>query len=245
MKRTNMLAATAAMALLAAATQAAAATYTLTYEGLVTSGMDTGTFGVIGDLAGYRYTAVFTVDTATPGASVTSFPGFANIYGEGAASPVFATLTINAITRSYGSFSGQATDMDGVVTGFGDDSQAALAYSQEEICGGVGEDCLIYDLGVYHAAASKTNDLADGDLETAPPSHIYGPNDFTFAGFHDRRTIDPWAGTFEYRAQGRFLVEKLTVTSGAVPEPTTWALLILGFGMAGAGLRRLRPLHAA
>lgn len=133
--------------------------------------------------------------------------------------------------------------MDGVVTGFGDDSQAALAYSQEEVCSVAGEDCLAYELGVYQAVGSQVSDLSDGDLETAPPSHVYGLNDFLFGGFHDRRTIDPWLGTFEYRAQGTFAVEKLTVTSGAVPEPTTWSLLILGFGAVGAALRR-RPALA-
>ena len=30
----------------------------------------------------------------------------------------------------------------------------------------------------------------------------------------------------------------LTFTSGAVPEPATWALMILGFGAVGIGLRR-------
>ncbi|TAL33317.1 PEPxxWA-CTERM sorting domain-containing protein [Phenylobacterium sp.] len=31
---------------------------------------------------------------------------------------------------------------------------------------------------------------------------------------------------------------------GAVPEPAAWALMILGFSLAGAGLRRGRPAHA-
>ena len=30
------------------------------------------------------------------------------------------------------------------------------------------------------------------------------------------------------------------ITSGAVPEPTTWALMIAGFGMIGAAMRRRR-----
>lgn len=34
------------------------------------------------------------------------------------------------------------------------------------------------------------------------------------------------------------------VTSTAAPEPATWALLIMGFGAAGAGLRRRKMLAA-
>jgi hypothetical protein len=33
--------------------------------------------------------------------------------------------------------------------------------------------------------------------------------------------------------------------TGAVPEPAAWALMLAGFGLAGAGLRRRRALHAA
>jgi hypothetical protein len=34
------------------------------------------------------------------------------------------------------------------------------------------------------------------------------------------------------------------LTSGAVPEPATWAMMITGFGLAGAALRRRRALAA-
>lgn len=32
--------------------------------------------------------------------------------------------------------------------------------------------------------------------------------------------------------------------SGAIPEPATWAVMITGFGLTGAALRRRRPAHA-
>jgi hypothetical protein len=40
------------------------------------------------------------------------------------------------------------------------------------------------------------------------------------------------------------LVFAFNGTSGAVPEPATWALMIGGFGMAGAALRRRRAVAA-
>lgn len=49
-------------------------------------------------------------------------------------------------------------------------------------------------------------------------------------------------GTFqltEYEGTGRYT---LTVSQAAVPEPANWALMIAGFGLAGAALRR-RPVH--
>lgn len=41
------------------------------------------------------------------------------------------------------------------------------------------------------------------------------------------------------------LTETITQGGGAVPEPATWALMILGFGSAGAALRRRRGALAA
>ncbi len=36
-----------------------------------------------------------------------------------------------------------------------------------------------------------------------------------------------------------------TLSTSAVPEPTTWAVMIAGFGLAGAGLRKSRALRRA
>ena len=38
---------------------------------------------------------------------------------------------------------------------------------------------------------------------------------------------------------------KLTSTTGAVPEPASWAMMIAGFGLVGASLRRSRTVAAA
>ena len=47
-------------------------------------------------------------------------------------------------------------------------------------------------------------------------------------------------------AQGNISIDNLTVTtgSGGVPEPATWAMMISGFGMAGAMIRRRKTVVA-
>lgn len=42
-------------------------------------------------------------------------------------------------------------------------------------------------------------------------------------------------------AQAQSLSIRATTVAAAVPEPATWAMLIAGFGLAGAALRRQRP----
>lgn len=41
------------------------------------------------------------------------------------------------------------------------------------------------------------------------------------------------------------LLDHVSLTSGAVPEPATWAMLIVGFGLIGGMVRRRRGLAAA
>lgn len=41
----------------------------------------------------------------------------------------------------------------------------------------------------------------------------------------------------DYRDDG-FKLKSITVSTPAVPEPSTWAMMLLGFGLAGASLRR-------
>lgn len=58
---------------------------------------------------------------------------------------------------------------------------------------------------------------------------------FVSSGGVDANFDDPGEGT-------HFAIDNLTLTTAAVPvpEPATWALMILGFGLAGAGLRARR-----
>jgi hypothetical protein len=52
-------------------------------------------------------------------------------------------------------------------------------------------------------------------------------------------------GGFSQKSADVYATFKLVSDSAAVPEPASWALMIGGFGMAGASLRRRRTLAAA
>lgn len=63
---------------------------------------------------------------------------------------------------------------------------------------------------------------------------------------------DPWPGTGYVNYNGRdshwafdVLNASSATQSGAVPEPATWAMMIAGFGLMGASLRRRRVAAAA
>lgn len=63
------------------------------------------------------------------------------------------------------------------------------------------------------------------------------------------QTIDPnWFGnsSYQFRSAGEVYIDNVLANGGysMVPEPSTWALLISGFGLAGAALRRRRAVLA-
>jgi len=80
---------------------------------------------------------------------------------------------------------------------------------------------------------ANMNDFADQFLGFATDFDVtqiifnYDPNSTSLFRYVDDLTFGPTG---------------LTGGGGAIPEPTTWALLIGGFGMAGAMLRRRRAL---
>jgi len=52
-------------------------------------------------------------------------------------------------------------------------------------------------------------------------------------------------GNSKAQITGHFVLSNVGVPVGGVPEPATWGLMITGFGMAGATLRRRRTAAAA
>lgn len=243
----------AALAVVAACVSgpAAAAVYTVTYSGVFEYGTDDNVFGVNGDLTNLGFVAVYTIDPQKAGATVVDTPPHSYIQGDYAASPVSATLTVNGVTLSFGGTFGQAWETSDNLPGFGYDNIRQQAkttiYEYEEF-----DDGSIHffyrDALLYSSVNSYAQDIAEADFRTAPPA-------FTL---DDRFNATGTFGEYVYlydpdleeiylarSASGRFRITSVQVAAAAVPEPTTWALMILGFGGAGAGLRLRRPLSPA
>ena len=73
-----------------------------------------------------------------------------------------------------------------------------------------------------------------------PYSHAINPAQCPFQACGEFKLRNPLGG---FTAFGRFNPTFVTVDFaplGGVPEPATWTMMIMGFGLAGARLRRLR-----
>ena len=218
--RLKWLALPAIATTLAFAQPAAAAVVTYTWTGYVAEGVDQiGLFGG-GNLTGLDFTAVFSRDDAL--ADDLSL-GAVNSYVRGGQA-VSAKLTIGGVTIDVGGVNGEQSQFDnGAFEGFSHHAASVLG-------------------GVSFTARSL------GD----PTDYLAGPDYHTLAGL----TADDtpgfyWEGRFDFGAadpddpnqglftNGRFVPYGVAVGStGAVPEPATWAMMILGFGGVGATLRR-------
>jgi hypothetical protein len=226
-------AAVAAAGVLASAGPAAAAIMLARYEGVVQSGYATrGAFGPSIGLAGARYVATFTFDSersafwgrlSNHDRPDDWYDGVAGYLGD---SPILAfSMSINGHTD---------------VATFGPDVSwsSGRQYTEHSWNGDL--------LGSFMQADDSSSSFRANailDATTAAPRLLTeswsGDSDPT--GLSEG-TFSRGTGSFAYYVSGK--PTRLTV-SGVVPEPATWALMILGFGAAGAMLRRSRRMRAA
>ncbi|MGL6044543.1 MAG: PEPxxWA-CTERM sorting domain-containing protein [Sandaracinobacteroides sp.] len=127
---------------------------------------------------------------------------------------------------------GPGVTFDAVVVIGGDGSGSVIAFND-------GAPPTITGLGFVLIAGNTVSTLVDTALL---PSRGFALGDYRFnlwtrsgggnAGIAD---LGQETGTFGY-----------SPLAGAVPEPASWALLITGFGLVGAAMRRRRPamVHA-
>jgi hypothetical protein len=196
--------------------------------------------GLFGPAAGQAFTAVFTFDTAlghhdlAPGISEVNYGGA--ITGPYDSPILAASLTINGVTRAFTSeLYGNAQTFD-----HGADDEilwVATGADNSQLVG-------------YFATAPG---VMGGDFShsfsvdpsgPAAPGGIPGPD---FLGNFGRFDLNNGNGAVYLLATHLTVDMRLADTSpaGAAPEPATWAIMLLGFGGAGAMLRRRRAALAA
>jgi hypothetical protein len=245
-----------ALATCLSASAASATILTITYSGSVNQGDDeTGVFGLAGQsLVGQTFTAKFVVDTAKPGALHQTDVWYDMFYGNGAASPVSGALTINGVTETFGSYYGYDNRFDHSLQPGCDPSicndanftQGAQNFDQQ-----LEEEAGNYVRYFQTAFLSAGGNSSDGTVHGIAhvPVNYSGPP-VTLGGFAEIYDYSEILGenskTTIRKATAYLLVTSVTtqnLTPGldlpsAAPEPSAWALMITGFGMAGTTLRR-------
>lgn len=239
-----------------AATPATAAIFTYIVTGTVVE--DAGQQGTpFGDsVTGSRFSARFAVDDAAPLALYAADAGGSSAQGggliqDGTRPPARAVLTINGVDYAIrtgdrdappfclpgaGCFgpSARIDDAGGVV-------KDAIARRLDLFARYDEADSCCADYGSYSSAS--TDDLRfslTGAALTAPDYRQAGTFGVTGTGsFSTTYRYSDRSGGVEFATRLVLAATSLQV-SGAVPEPATWATMILGFGMAGAAIRRAR-----
>lgn len=197
---------------------ASAAIVVTTYEGTIVGGQDVaGLLGTPGmDLTGLAYAASFTIDTSVNRTTGVDGNGpFDEVVSNGLGSPfVSATFTVGSTTLNL-----PAPDAIG----------AAARDGLQFLHNTLGQYSYTFNFISPDAPA-----LLDTPFSAAGNGNSFGSVYLYTASFAD---LDFYADTTIEQVSSR-------VVSASVPEPSTWALMILGFMGAGAALRRPRPIKA-
>lgn len=247
--------ASAALALSAAATPASAATIIVTVEGTLSYGYDDyNTLGLGTDLTGQSASIVFTFDDQTPGADLDNtgatdqyLRGYGPDFGTGAdSSPGSAVVSINGVERLV-----QADNYSSYYTTYFASSDPTLwdnlqtdAYDERYSYDSDGNPTS-WISGYAASWASGLDILTSGslyqNLDLQPGSDLSLWGNFQFSSYdYGNNTYDESIyGTIDSDNM-TFKVTTLDAPIGAVPEPSTWALMLLGFGLVGGAMRRQR-----
>lgn len=221
------------------AAPASAAVVIYTFTGVLSSGYDaTGEFGVAGsDLKGQSFTAVFRRDDDAPGANFSSTVTSTGVFRSGAAGPVLGSLSIGGMTIDFGQAGGRQTQLAQP-----DLEQAQLSAMDSAIYRAAGIDHRYVANIAAGAVGFGTSYLGGRDYHDLPSLMAAGMPGLALYGSFNIDGYDQVRATGQYqngrKASGVFAPTAMTVTTAAVPEPSTWALMLLGFLGAGAAIRR-------
>jgi len=218
----------AGVAMLGGVSQASAAIMDVTYTGTVTSGTDTlGVFGG-GSLVGLSWVATYTFDTSLGYIFSSPFGNYNYAYGgsayaAGHPSPVLSSMiTINGVGRAVDAsywgrdFGANTTELGGT---YSEQYHHAENYSSGQ------QEYLTNS--IFNANGSLLASI------TTPFTHTVDADDIPYG------TYALQIGTnFEYLTAHLTTITVSEHGVAAVPEPSTWAMMLLGF--AGVGFAAYR-----
>jgi hypothetical protein len=220
----KLVAVVAGVAMLGGVSQASADIMDVTYTGTVYSGTDTlGVFGG-GSLVGLSWVATYTFDTSlgyTLSSSIQNY-AYGGAFLAGYPSPVLSSMiTINGVGRAVdGSYHGEIYAYN-------------VGYSSE------------HEHYAQNYSSVQTEYLQNyivsenGSLPvsiTTPFTHTVDANDHAFALY------SLWNGTSAEDIYANLATLTVSDHVAAVPEPATWAMMLLGF--AGVGFAAYRKRKA-
>lgn len=221
MKYLATLSAACAIGLSAMASQAEAKLYSFTQTGTVSSGIDVkGLFGdANANLAGQQFSVVFTWDTDLAHVENTHIPGYLLRQRGTTASVEMVIAGVNyAIDVDHFGFNRMYL--------FDGNTYNYTGFSVVGSSGGMDFEVASKEnfLGSVALTAPQHYTLTDADRAIVPLTHSYWDGD----GFK-----------FVFRPETISLTE-FSLPVSAVPEPTSWALMLTGFGLLGGALRARR-----
>jgi hypothetical protein len=214
----------AGVAMLGGVSQTSAAVMDVTYTGTVSSGTDTlGVFGG-GSLVGLSWVATYTFDTSlgyTYSSSDYNYAYGGSEYGAGHPSPVLSSMiTINGVGRAVdGSYHGWDY-------GYNIGGVSRQIHIAENVSSGHTEN-LNNDIYNY-------NGSLPGSI-TTPFTHTVDAHDAYAYGYYSLSN-----GTGYESIQAKLATLTVSEHVGAVPEPSTWAMMLLGFAGVGFAAYRKR-----
>ena len=194
---------------------ASAAEYRVTFFGTIVEGFDDpGIFGEFGSLAGKPITATYRYDTLT--GSRTTDPGVSDMI-----EPISVSLRIKGVTRSF-------ADFDSIFS-YGLAEPGKLTF--EKFAAIDADPVWMEEIGTTASSAAFLP-----DLDLAEGTFVADGS----GGFAIDICCCPSCGDdfTEFFTRARFDVDRVRIA--VIPEPSTWAMMIIGFGAAGAVVRRRR-----